>query len=348
MSVMILDACACGTRHQPRLVCDAIRTEARRDPTRTGKVRQELARVFEVRWLALRKLIRQAIVEQDFFGVRQASVASIQLIGHTGGQTQAFQAWMDSALLNTVVGRDNRWLHPWMDRGYRMGIESAARAVGEPLGAPYGRTEHLAAWAFIELQGIAEAVSQQAVRELSEGILNRLRPAAIARNVIARVNAVGALRTRLLAHHAVVKAHATGTLDALEMAGWATVAVIPEALSPTDPGRKRMGGILKAGKRPFTGDARKKANAGAGTRLVRPNAKEQRRIERAQVRLEKMRMVEIVTAGDDFVCLVCERISEDGPYTINRARSILPAHPSCRCAFVPFGDRRFAPIERDA
>lgn len=328
-----LDACACGARHQRSMVCDAIRTEARRDPTRTGRARQQLAREFERRWAVLRRLIRQAIVEQDFFGIRSVSVQSIHLVGAGGGQTQSFQAWIDSALLTTVVGRDNRWLLPWMQIGYQLGVDSATRAAHahRRLAAPWGREEHLAAWAFIELQGIAEAVSQQAVRELSEGVLNRLRPAAIARNVIARVNAVGGLRTRLLAHHALVKAHATGTLDALETAGWAYVAVIPEAMSPTDPGRRRMGGPDKPGKRLLTVDARPGGNRAAGTRRARPNAKEQRRIERAQRRLEALRMVEVLTAGDDDVCPICEAISEDGPYAINRARTLIPSHPNCRC-----------------
>lgn len=58
-------------------------------------------------------------------------------------------------------------------------------------------------------------------------------------------------------------------------------------------------------------------------------------------------LVEVLTAGDDLVCEVCEEISQDGPYEISEARGLIPAHPNCRCAFVPWEDERFAEIERE-
>ena len=45
--------------------------------------------------------------------------------------------------------------------------------------------------------------------------------------------------------------------------------------------------------------------------------------------------VNTLTAGDDLVCQVCEDISEEGPYSLDEAQGLLPAHPNCRCAFVP-------------
>lgn len=56
-------------------------------------------------------------------------------------------------------------------------------------------------------------------------------------------------------------------------------------------------------------------------------------------------MVNILTAGDGYVCEECEEIAANGPYDIDEADGLIPAHPNCRCAFVPFGDQRFAPIE---
>jgi hypothetical protein len=55
-------------------------------------------------------------------------------------------------------------------------------------------------------------------------------------------------------------------------------------------------------------------------------------------------LVQVLTAGDDDVCITCEDISDDGPYDIATARTLIPAHPNCRCAFVPFGDERFKPV----
>jgi 8-oxo-dGTP pyrophosphatase MutT (NUDIX family) len=51
---------------------------------------------------------------------------------------------------------------------------------------------------------------------------------------------------------------------------------------------------------------------------------------------------DVLTAGDDKVCKVCQRISDNGPYRISTARSLIPAHPHCRCAFVPYGQMQDA------
>jgi hypothetical protein len=53
--------------------------------------------------------------------------------------------------------------------------------------------------------------------------------------------------------------------------------------------------------------------------------------------------VDVVTAGDNDVCIICEDISDDGPYELDEAEELIPAHPFCRCSFVP-ADK----YERDA
>jgi hypothetical protein len=45
--------------------------------------------------------------------------------------------------------------------------------------------------------------------------------------------------------------------------------------------------------------------------------------------------VNVLTAGDDLVWVVGEDISEEGPYALDEAQGLIPAHPNCRCAFVP-------------
>jgi len=48
--------------------------------------------------------------------------------------------------------------------------------------------------------------------------------------------------------------------------------------------------------------------------------------------------VNVLTAGDDLVCDECEDIADDGPYTLEEAAGLIPAHISCRCTFVPLRD----------
>lgn len=43
----------------------------------------------------------------------------------------------------------------------------------------------------------------------------------------------------------------------------------------------------------------------------------------------------VLTAGDNRVCVICEALSENGPYSLEEAQGLLPAHIDCRCAWVP-------------
>jgi hypothetical protein len=52
--------------------------------------------------------------------------------------------------------------------------------------------------------------------------------------------------------------------------------------------------------------------------------------------------VNVLTAGDDRVCDVCDDIAAEGPYSLDEAQGLIPAHPNCRCVFVPAFDKRFA------
>lgn len=48
----------------------------------------------------------------------------------------------------------------------------------------------------------------------------------------------------------------------------------------------------------------------------------------------KQQLYQIMTAGDNKVCPICEDL-EGEIVTINEARRILPVHPNCRCVVVP-------------
>jgi hypothetical protein len=45
--------------------------------------------------------------------------------------------------------------------------------------------------------------------------------------------------------------------------------------------------------------------------------------------------VNVLTAGDDKVCQTCQDLAAEGPYSLAEARTLLPAHVNCRCAFIP-------------
>lgn len=65
-------------------------------------------------------------------------------------------------------------------------------------------------------------------------------------------------------------------------------------------------------------------------------------------------LVNVITSGDESVCPICEGMLDDNPMTIEdvraKSRKINPWgnglwHPNCRCAVVPFRQRRELPVE---
>lgn len=57
-------------------------------------------------------------------------------------------------------------------------------------------------------------------------------------------------------------------------------------------------------------------------------------------------LVNVVTAGDNNVCPICEQIAEEGPYSPDELAKLKSIHPHflnptfhCRCALVPFRPR---------
>jgi hypothetical protein len=47
---------------------------------------------------------------------------------------------------------------------------------------------------------------------------------------------------------------------------------------------------------------------------------------------------DLLTAGDDIVCSACQDMADEGPYTIEEARGIIPIHPNDRCCWGPAVD----------
>jgi SPP1 gp7 family putative phage head morphogenesis protein len=44
---------------------------------------------------------------------------------------------------------------------------------------------------------------------------------------------------------------------------------------------------------------------------------------------------EVQTAGDDKVCPACDALAKGGPYSLDVAENMIPAHPNCRCCTLP-------------
>ena len=110
----------------------------------------------------------------------------------------------------------------------------------------------------------------------------------------------------------------------MEQAGVRRVAVVPEHVPrrlATDAARR-------------TPQVRDPRSGQFRPYQERPSETQVSRAFRRERRLAELHQVSVLTAGDDRVCSICEDIAEEGPYDIDQARGLIPAHPNCRCAFV--------------
>lgn len=313
-------------------VCTCCVGDARKisvDPTGTKSLRAAFNSMLAIKWRGLRVMVKQAIIDQDILtlGRRGMMVMSNPAIQGGANKTQMFQRWFDFIAAAQVLHSDGSFMRGYIQNAYSAGQSFAQREVGIHV-AQYSndRIETLFRLSVVELQGIIEAVSQKAVRAVASGLLHGLRPAGIAASVLAAIDSVGITRSTALVELITVKAFSEATLDTYEAAGVARVGLLPETLlvrKTTDARVKRIKPSGPAGSRSRRGEA-------PGLRTIQRIRSQELSVEQATGGL-----VSVETAGDNKVCPVCRAIARKGPYRINRARALIPAHPRCRCIFIP-------------
>lgn len=301
--------------------CDAVKRVG--DPTGTLDIRRRFRSMLQMRFRKVRSLLQQAVIAQDLLGLKPGSVSPVAMATTPGNRELAFQTWLDGVLRQIVV-EDGAWMVVFMRTAYDRAITRAMRLTNSNA-QPTDMVETinaLSSLALIELQGIVEAVSQRIVRVAALAFLHGQTPKQAFGSMDEALNKVGIVRGNAMIELMVIKAFTTGTLDQFEAASVKQVGLVPELLPVRD---------VQDAPRRFSGP---------GSRISRKEAPSRStiyRIRRAQREVEKLRKVNVETAGDDKVCPICEDIEEDNPYTIDQARSLIPAHPNCRCAFVPVG-----------
>lgn len=303
------------------------------DPTNTRALRSKFRAETGRRWSQLRVLTTEMLNNKDLLALKSGGLMQVTApaITGAGSKVDVFQRWFDLALQNAVLQKDGSFMRKFINGAYSIGTKFGQLQAKTQLANMMAghREEALQSLARVELEGIIEAVSQQAVRQVAQGLLSNQRPMAIVRNVLNVIEKVGRNRSNAMIELLVVKAHAEASLDIYEAAGIKAVGLIPES---------------QAQAKPITDAPRK---LGPGSRVSRKQTPSRRtigRIRTAELNVAKRlgENVNVRTAGDYLVCPICEGISEDGPYTINTARGLIPAHPHCRCTFIPAHDARFA------
>jgi hypothetical protein len=316
------------------------------DPTNTGKLRKKFRASMGIKWNQLRELVKLMLIKNDLLALKTGGLLNTTnpAIMHSGSKIDIFQRWFDLALEGAVLQKDGSWMRPFLNEAYAAGTKFGQMQMGSDKTHVLSghRIEALITLARVELQGIDEAVSQQAIRAVANGLLTQATPAAIARQVLNVIETVGRNRSNAMIELLTVRAHAEASLDAYEAAGVSTVGLFPESRAQakvvTDAKKAQPKETRKAK------DAKRSGPGSRASRSATPSKSTINRIRRAELNVAERlgENVNVRTAGDNEVCPVCEAISEDGPYSINTARGLIPAHPHCRCTFTPADDGRFA------
>lgn len=342
--------------HHPRVVPvpkffahDA--TKPTGDPTGTAGIRKRYKRLLDLRWRKFRGVLRTAVAGQDVLNLTNKQTAlSGGLAAYQGHELiEAFQTLVDGALKSIMIEKDAAYLDPMTATAYRNAVSRGVR-LAKSKALPDEMTEYIfmaQRFVVVELQGIVEGASQAIVKAASLALLDGHMPARVMAESSKAIDAA-MVRSRAMVEYHVVKTFNAGTLDTFAAAGIESVVLIPELR----PVLRAAGVVAGAGGGPDRGlpgkaspapalatrDARAKGPGSRVSRKVGPSARTLRRIkamERELAKRFKAKLWEVRTAGDELVCPVCEDIESGGPYTIDEARSLIPAHPNCRCAFVP-------------
>jgi hypothetical protein len=301
------------------------------DPTGTAGLRRSFLAEGNRRLGKLRSATHTMLVEHDLMAARSDPFAT--LLPHPGHRLSAFAQWFERTASEQIAG--SLWWQKYLERAYQSGLVAGNELVKNG-GAPPSRSSLPAVYrelASREFAGIAAAVVQQVSRQAAGAAIGRRKPLPMYQQVLMVLRSVGANRLKAAVNTITVQLHNAARLEQFRSAGITQVGIVPELIEPLKRSR-----FLKH-------DHMLHDLEGPGSRASReetPSGSTIGRITAAYQKLSELESVNVLTAGDERVCIICQDISDGGPYPIDTALGLIPAHPNCRCAFIPADDMRFA------
>ena len=290
---------------------------SRYDPTRTLTLRNRFASKMSGKFNAVKTAIRQAVVDQDCFGLRQEVNAFQQLPGNrafaftrSADKVDAFMDWLNE-LINQEVLETYQWrqlgqaaAEPWTNlyirTAYQRGLARARAELNNSgydvpsisdqggIGAAFNHPFHvdraglIFTRVFSDLRGITNDMETKMSRVLSRGLMDGLGPREIAKNLL-------------------------------------------KVIDGTETGDLGLGRFMPA---------KRRAIILARTEVIRAHhlatIQEYRNWGAVGVRVQ----AEWTTAGDARVCSQCAEL-EGRIYTLDEIEDMIPIHPQCRCVGLP-------------
>jgi hypothetical protein len=353
----------------------------RRDPTRSAGLRKYGRGLVNRRVFNLGQRLRQAIQEHDVAGLREADqavpVAFINWATSASYRLARADGSIDHIIEQTLLSPPE-WPHDLLVKAVEHGIALVEQELRASLGqldaSEVSRLQADAAT--IEVRGIAGETKRRMLRLVVSALESKAKPETVMREVRKIVEKITRLRLHMMVNTSVVRSVNAGKLLAYESVGIERVGIDPEWV-PAVRARQRDSvacGHAHRGLVVSIADA-KSRKAKRGARVKANKAKRARRgrsveeailaaafpetgavAEAIETLLEEVEEAEadetglynILTAGDDRVCVDCEDAASAGPYTLDEARDLLPMHVNCRCAVVSLDDERFAQQQEES
>jgi SPP1 gp7 family putative phage head morphogenesis protein len=295
------------------------------DPTHTLTLRRAFVRDMNRRFAELMKVIKEAIVDQDCFGLQVQTYAALTPptpqqfnFPRTADKVEAFMEWLrrqiDKGLLETATyqrigtAMESAWTDIYIQDSYKRGIQRARSEMRKagyaiPSADPFNTVEAIMSTpfhvdrvglvytrTFSKLKGITTAMDAQISEVLAQGLVDGDNANVLAKKLLSTITGAGNAELGI-----------TDTLG----------RYIP---------------------------ARRRAQTLARTEVVRAhhqaNIQEYKNwgVEGVEV------IAEFVTAGDDRVCTECAGY-HGNRYTLEVAENLIPVHPNCRCIVIPVDKR---------
>lgn len=293
-----------------------------RDPSGTADLKARMWRETKLRWRKAEDGLRKALGPGDmlFAGTVQQPLAS------RADRLQAFGVWLDEWLRHCLIGT---WTNAYVEEAALRANKRAVGLGGVASTDPVGVLRQVAQG---ELQGIVDAVAQQVMRVVAQMMLAHAQPNAIARAAAEKLMLVGQQRSKMWVEYVIMKTFGSQTLACFRAAGMTHVGLTPEHVC------NDHGLVYDAARKTVQ---RRHKKTGRFIAYTKPLSKtRQIKVLRAERKLQKAAEawggeMDVMTAMDDLVCRKCNDIAEDGPYSLEEAESLIPAHPNCRCVYVP-------------
>lgn len=224
------------------------------DPTQSKTLRKQYSAEMYKRFRSLKGLINKTIINNDAFNLKSAKIRlntfKINIdpaydfpATTTPEKLQEFKNWLQQAIdegileltddQGKVLQSAEHWQNAFVRSAYSKGIYKARtvlkskgiklpeQRIVQMFNAPVHAEslEALFMRNFNDLKGVTDAMSQQIMRELADGLSKGYNPRKIARLINDRVDKIGLNRARMLARTEVIRSFNEAALNQYQQAG---------------------------------------------------------------------------------------------------------------------------------